>query len=198
MDLKYIKSTLLSNFTSQVKTRVMTITDTLGKQQQGWPHLLKDGIGIFFTSCLELIAILISLIILSVILLPILICMGISLVNLTKTINRLEIESLHYYYEQDIEYILSMVNDKLSFDDLFTSKIGQHPPIIKYLLSKKINIETLIILDDILRFSKRLNRTIKEKVIWPKLYERMIRYKPFLKYNITKFKMTLKKKVKEM
>ena len=108
------------------------------------------------------------------------------------------IESLHYYYEQDIEYILSMVNDKLSFDDLFTAKIGQHPPIVKYLLSKKINIETLIILDDILRFSKRLNRTIKEKVIWPKLYERMIRYKPFLKYNITKFKMTLKKKVKEI
>ena len=91
-----------------------------------------------------------------------------------------------------------MVNDKLCFDDLFTSKVGQHPPIVKYLLSKKINIETLIILDDILRFSKRLNRTIKEKVIWPKLYERMIRYKPFLKYNITKFKMTLKKKVKEM
>ena len=108
------------------------------------------------------------------------------------------IESLHYYYEQDIEYILNMVTDKLSFDDLFTSKVGQHPPIVKYLLSKKINIETLIILDDILRFSKRLNRTIKEKVIWPKLYERMIRYKPFLKYNITKFKMTLKKKVKEM
>ena len=76
--------------------------------------------------------------------------------------------------------------------------IGQHPPIIKYLLSKKINIETLIILDDILRFSKRLNRTIKEKSYGLKLYERMIRYKPFLKYNITKFKMTLKKKVKEM
>ena len=109
-----------------------------------------------------------------------------------------KIEALHYYYEQDIEYILSMVTDKLSFDNLFTSKTGQHPPIVKYLLSKKINIETLIILDDILRFSKRLNRTIKEKVIWPKLYERMIRYKPFLKYNITKFKMTLKKKVKEM
>ena len=37
-----------------------------------------------------------------------------------------------------------------------------------------------------------------EKVIWPKLYDRMIRYKPFLSYNITKYKLTLKKKVKEM
>ena len=91
-----------------------------------------------------------------------------------------------------------MITDKLYFDTIFTSKQGQHPPIIKYFLSKKINIETVIILDDILKFSKRLNKSIKEKVIWPKLYDRMIRYKPFLKYNITKFKMTLKKKVREM
>ena len=107
-----------------------------------------------------------------------------------------KIEALHYYYEQDIEYILNMITDKLSFDDIFTSKQGQHPPILKYFLSKKINFETLIILDDILKFSKRLNKSIKETVIWPKMYERMIRYKPFLKYNITKYKMTLKKKVK--
>ena len=90
MDLKYIKFIWLSNFISQVKTRVTTITDTLGKQQQGWAHLLKDGIDIFFTSCLELIAIMISLTILSVILFLILICgLGILLVNLvTKIINR--------------------------------------------------------------------------------------------------------------
>ena len=91
-----------------------------------------------------------------------------------------------------------MITKKLSFDDLFTSNKGQHPPILKYLFSKKINIETLIILDDILKFSKRLNKNIKETVIWPKLYERMIRYKPFMKYNTTKYKMTLKKKVKEI
>ena len=109
-----------------------------------------------------------------------------------------KIEALHYYYEQDIEYILSMITKKLSFDDIFTSKEGQHPPILKFVLSKKINFETLLILDDILKFSKRLNKTISEKVLLPKLYDRMIRYKPFLKYNMTKYKMTLKKKIKEM
>ena len=109
-----------------------------------------------------------------------------------------KIEALHYYYEQDIEYILSMITKKLSFDDLFTSKEGQHPPILKFVLSKKINFETFLILNDILGFSKRLNKSIKETVIWPKLHDRMIRYKPFLKYNITKYKLTLKKKVKEI
>ena len=108
------------------------------------------------------------------------------------------IESLHYYYEQDIDYILNMITDKLSFDDIFTSKVGQHPPILKYFLSKKINIETLIILDDILRFTKKLNKNIKEKVLWPKLFDRMKRYKPFLSYNITKYKISLRDKMKEI
>ena len=109
-----------------------------------------------------------------------------------------KIEALHYYYEQDIDYILGKITKKITFDDLFTSKNGQHPPILKFVLAKKINFETFLILDDILRFSKRLNKTISEKVLWPKLYDRMIRYKPFLSYNITKYKMTLKNKIKDI
>ena len=109
-----------------------------------------------------------------------------------------KIEALHYYYEQDINYILDKITKKIRFDDLFTSKDGQHPPILKFVLSKKINFETFLILDDILKYSKRFNKDINEKVLWPKLYDRMIRYKPFLSYNITKYKMTLKKKIKDM
>ena len=109
-----------------------------------------------------------------------------------------KIESLHYYYEQDINYILEKITKKISFDDLFTSKKGQHPPILKFVLAKKINFETFLILDDILKFSKRLNKNISEKVLWPKLCDRMIRYRPFVPYNITKYKMTLKKKIKDI
>ena len=106
-----------------------------------------------------------------------------------------KIEALHYYYEQDIDYILER---KIEFDDIFTSKDGQHPPIVKMFLAKKINFETVLILDDILSFSKRLNKSISEKVLWPKLYDRMIRYRPFLKYNVTKYKKSLKDKLKEI
>ena len=86
----------------------------------------------------------------------------------------------------------------ITFDNIFISKDGQHPYILKYFLSKRINFETFIILDDILNFSRQLNKSITEKVLWPKLYERMIRYKPFLKYNTTKYKQILKKKIKEI
>ena len=110
-----------------------------------------------------------------------------------------KIEALSYYYEQDIDYIIEQMNTKdITFDNIFISKGGQHPYILKYFLSKRINFETFIILDDILNFSRQLNKSITEKVLWQKLYERMIRYKPFLKYNTTKYKQILKKKIKEI
>ena len=104
-----------------------------------------------------------------------------------------KIEALHYYYEQDIDYILEQ---DYKFDDLFKSINGQHPPILKMFLSKRINFETVLILDEILSFTKQLNKNINEKVLWPKLYDRMIRYRAFLNYNLTKYKMTLKRKLK--
>ena len=110
-----------------------------------------------------------------------------------------KIESLHYYYEKDIDYIIERMTTKdIKFNDLFLSIDGQHPPIIKMFLAKKINFETLIILDDILRFTKKLNKNIKEKVLWPKLFDRMKRYKPFLSNNITKYKISLRDKMKEI
>ena len=109
------------------------------------------------------------------------------------------LEALHYYYEQDIDYMIErMLANKMSFDDIFTSKDGQHPPILKMVLSKKICVETFVILEDILSFSKRLDKDISETVLWPKMHDRVIRYRPFMKFNNTKYKMTLKNKLKEL
>ena len=106
-----------------------------------------------------------------------------------------KLEALHYYYDQDIDYILGR---DIKFDDLFLVKKGQHPPILKMFLSKRINFETFLILDEILSFSKQLNKNISEKVLWPKLYDRMIRYKPVLRDNVTKYKKSLRDKLKEI
>ena len=74
------------------------------------------------------------------------------------------IESLHYYYEQDIDYMLErMTINKIQFDDIFTSKDGQHPPILKMVLSKKICIETFVILEDILSFANTIRQQIYQK-----------------------------------
>ena len=87
MVLKFIKSIWQSNYILQVRTRVMTTINTMAEQRQGWILSLKEGISIFFTSLVELIAIAMSLIILSVILLATLICgLGISLAGQVKKI----------------------------------------------------------------------------------------------------------------
>jgi hypothetical protein len=86
----------------------------------------------------------------------------------------------------------------MQFDDIFTSKDGQHPPIVKMILSKKISVETFVILEDILSFANRLDKQISETVLWPKLHDRMERYRPFMKFNNTKYKMTLKNKLKDI
>jgi len=109
------------------------------------------------------------------------------------------IESLHYIFEQDVDFILDLMMAKdMHFDDIFTSHDGQHPPILKMVLSKKICVETFVILEDILSFANRLDKDIMETVLWPKLHDRIIRYKPFLKYNMPRYKITLRKKVKEL
>ena len=109
------------------------------------------------------------------------------------------IEALHYYYEQDIDYLLERMSaNDMSFDDIFTVQNGQHPPILKMVLSKRISIETFVILEDLLSFSKRLNKEISETVLWPKLHDRMERYRPFLRFNITKYRVTLRNKLKDI
>ena len=89
-----------------------------------------------------------------------------------------------------------MSANDMSFDDIFTVKNGQHPPILKMVLSKRISLETFVILEDLLSFSKRLNEDISATVLWPKLHDRMLRYRPFLKFNITKYRLTLRNKLK--
>ena len=90
MVLKYIKSIWQSSYILQVRTRVITTINTMAEQRQGWIHSLKEGIGIFFKSLVELIAILMSLTILSAILfLTLIFGLGISLVDQVKiTIKR--------------------------------------------------------------------------------------------------------------
>ena len=88
--------------------------------------------------------------------------------------------------------------NEMTFDDIFTSKNGQHPPILKMVLAKRINLETFVILEELLSFSKQLNKDISETVLWPKLCDRIERYRPFLKFNITKYRVTLRNKLKDI
>jgi len=101
------------------------------------------------------------------------------------------IESLQYNFRSDCTSIMD--DDPKNFDSLFEIVDGQHPPIFRYVLAKKINIETFIILDDILNFIPRFNEELQDTIVWLDYFKMCMKYKPFFNHNLNNSKDTLKK-----
>lgn len=91
-------------------------------------------------------------------------------------------ESLSYTFIQDLDKIA------VDFDSNFQCQDGHHPTLLKLYLQGEINIETLVILDDLLSFSLKWTRRIEEKIIWPEVNHLCKKYKPFLHYDKDKMK----------
>jgi hypothetical protein len=102
-------------------------------------------------------------------------------------------QSFDYYFRSDCNYILNDFNARsLSFNDGFTSFGGQHPRFLQLVLSKNISYETAVVFNQIIGFSKRWDKEITEKVVWPIHSKRIKKYTPFVKYNLTMVKLILK------
>jgi hypothetical protein len=94
---------------------------------------------------------------------------------------------------QAMVYCLTNEVEQLSTDinALITVPSGQHPPLLYHLLSHDISLETFCILNEILPFFNYWDRTIEDKVIWPTVRQKAIKYQPFLKYDRSKAKKVL-------
>ena len=91
-------------------------------------------------------------------------------------------ESIHREFQKDINTLIDM--DK-EFDSFFEAK-QTHPLIIKLLMREEINLETVAILDSILGFMDREGSKITETIIWPDIYRKVMKYKPFVDFNKAK------------
>jgi len=103
------------------------------------------------------------------------------------------IESLHYTFKCDVDFLLSEVD---SFDDLFRVDIT-HPPLLKYYLGSKITLETFVILNKLLNFIPQFDKSINEPLVWKDVRKTLIKYSSFLDIDLCKYKHTLKEKVLE-
>ena len=101
------------------------------------------------------------------------------------------IESLQYIFRSDCTSIMD--DDPKSFDNLFEIIDVQHPPIFRHVLSKKISIETFIMLDDILGFIPKFNKELQDTIVWPDYFKMCVKYKPFFNHDLNDSKKTLKK-----
>ena len=74
---------------------------------------------------------------------------------------------------------------------------GQHPKLLKEYLGKRVSLETMIILDSILDYSKKWNVGLKDDYVWKDVYKLINDYKSFLKFDKTKFKFILRELIHE-
>ena len=89
-------------------------------------------------------------------------------------------ESLTYQFQTDINKLNDM---DISFDSLLEAEDNNHPLIIKLWMQEEIVLETVVILDSILGFVERENKKITDTIIWPDIYRKIMKYKPFVKFD---------------
>ena len=104
-------------------------------------------------------------------------------------------QSLEYVYQNDIEKLLTIAEN---FDILFKVGEGNHPKLVKAYLGKKVSLETLVILEKILKFRESFDAKISETYIWPKVSLLIKKYEPFLKIDVKTFRMKTLTLVKEL
>ena len=105
------------------------------------------------------------------------------------------IQSIEYLFSNDVEKLLTNVTD---FDIIFNCDKGNHPKLLKAYLGKKICLETLVIFEKLLHYRKQFDREITETFIWPNTSRLIEKYEPFVEADVSKCKLMLKEKVKEL
>lgn len=102
-------------------------------------------------------------------------------------------QALTYNFRNDCLLVRNIIDaDRISFDDMFRVSNGQHPRLLRLLLSEQIGVQTFIILDKILSFVKNWDKEITETIIWPEKSFKITKLKPFVNFNITKCKFIMK------
>lgn len=100
-------------------------------------------------------------------------------------------QSLSYCFKNEMHELLiynnlkELVNSKKSF-----------PILLRKVLQEKISVDTLLILDSMLKLFDQWDKTIGDDIIWVENRERYVKYRCFMNYDIEKMKKILIGEVK--
>jgi|TARA_B100001079_G_scaffold180767_1_gene155453 hypothetical protein len=92
------------------------------------------------------------------------------------------------FYDIFAEEIRPFVND---FNPIFKVKKSEHPLLLKEYLGKRVSLETLIILDELLEFTKSWDRSMAEDYVWYDVNKLLQKYKRFLTINKKQYRIQL-------
>ena len=77
-----------------------------------------------------------------------------------------------------------------TFNNLFET-MGGHPPLLKLFLKRQLNLDTLVVMDVVLGFTKRWDKELSDP-LWEQLSLKIKKYKPFLSINRDKYLKIMK------
>ena len=100
-----------------------------------------------------------------------------------------KLQSLSYMFKEDCEKLFT--DNKI--DDVFDCSKG-HPIVLKKFLGGNINLETLVIYDRILGYTKNFDKKLKDPV-WETVSRRVRKYSPFINIDVFRYKKILKEVV---
>ena len=85
-----------------------------------------------------------------------------------------------------------------NFEPLFECKDNQHPLLLKEYLGKRISLETMVVLDGLVQYSKKWDKELEwDDFVWPDVKKLMENYKGFLTIDTNKNRMKLLKLIEE-
>ena len=96
-------------------------------------------------------------------------------------------QKLSYLFETEVSDLLR----KRSINKVLEVKNGQHPILLKEFLGKKISLETMCILDEIIGYTNDWERLISENLVYPDIQNKINKYKSFVSVDIKKYKEVL-------
>jgi hypothetical protein len=100
------------------------------------------------------------------------------------------IESMSYIFERDCNLLFSGISNP---NELLLVRGGNYPILLNKSLQKVIEIETLCILNNILKFLPDWNKKITDTVQWPSIYTKTLKLSSFLPKDMVKYELILKK-----
>ena len=91
-------------------------------------------------------------------------------------------DSITYTYQEDLKKLSNDVDELLRVVD------GQHPKLLKLLIGATIYPETIVLLNSILNFFPYWEKEIADPAVWPVEHNKLVKYKPFVKFDKQKIK----------
>ena len=98
-----------------------------------------------------------------------------------------KIQSLSYTFKEEVESTF----DAKNFDKMFFLNPGSHPQIVKEYLKSNVSLETFVIMDSILDFTKVYDEKLDDPV-WDLVSRKVKKYKSFLNIDVQRYTYILK------